>query len=73
MVERRPTLGILAHVVLLLGVLIVAFPLYVTFVASTQTADEILQAAIVGIASGFGAHDRYTHVREQIPVGVEVT
>ena len=44
MVERRPTLGILAHVVLLLGVLIVAFPLYVTFVASTQTADEILQA-----------------------------
>jgi len=44
MVERRPTLGILAHVVLLLGVLIVAFPLYVTFVASTQTADQILQA-----------------------------
>jgi sn-glycerol 3-phosphate transport system permease protein len=44
MVERRPTLGILAHVVLLLGVLIVAFPLYVTFVASTQTAEEILQA-----------------------------
>ena len=44
MVERRPTLGILAHLVLLLGVLIVAFPLYVTFVASTQTAEEILQA-----------------------------
>ena len=44
MVERRPTLGILAHVVLLLGVLLVAFPLYVTFVASTQTAEEILQA-----------------------------
>ncbi|WOB07331.1 sn-glycerol-3-phosphate ABC transporter permease UgpE [Piscinibacter gummiphilus] len=44
MVERRPTLGILAHVVLILGVLIVAFPLYVTFVASTQTANEILQA-----------------------------
>ena len=44
MVERRPALGILAHVVLLLGVLLVAFPLYVTFVASTQTAEEILQA-----------------------------
>jgi sn-glycerol 3-phosphate transport system permease protein len=43
-VERRPTLGILAHVVLLLGVAIVAFPLYVTFVASTQTAEEILHA-----------------------------
>ncbi len=44
MVERRPTLGILAHVVLILGVLVVAFPLYVTFVASTQTAAEIVQA-----------------------------
>ena len=44
MVERRPTLGILAHVVLLLGVAVVAFPLYVTFVASTQTAQDILQS-----------------------------
>ena len=44
MVERRPLLGLLAHAVLVLGVAVVAFPLYVTFVASTQTADEILQA-----------------------------
>ncbi|ARN22247.1 sn-glycerol-3-phosphate ABC transporter permease UgpE [Piscinibacter gummiphilus] len=44
MVERRPTLGILAHVVLILGVIIVAFPLYVTFVASTQTAQDIVNA-----------------------------
>jgi len=43
-VERRPTLGILAHVVLILGVIIVAFPLYVTFVASTQTAQDIVNA-----------------------------
>jgi sn-glycerol 3-phosphate transport system permease protein len=44
MVERRPTLGILAHLVLLLGVAIVAFPLYVTFVASTLTPEEIVHA-----------------------------
>ncbi|MBX3604255.1 MAG: sn-glycerol-3-phosphate ABC transporter permease UgpE [Piscinibacter sp.] len=44
MVERRPTLGILAHAVLILGVALVAFPLYVTFIASTQTAQEILQS-----------------------------
>ena len=44
MVERRPTLGILAHVVLLLGVMIVAFPVYLAFVASTHTAQEIVQA-----------------------------
>ncbi len=44
MVERRPGLNLLTHVVLVLGVLIVAFPLYVTFVASTQTAEAIVQA-----------------------------
>ena len=43
MVERRGTLGILAHVVLILGVLIVAFPVYLTFVASTHTASEVVQ------------------------------
>ena len=44
MVERRATLGILAHGIMLLGVLIVAFPLYLAFVASTHTAQEIVQA-----------------------------
>ncbi|WP_198969784.1 sn-glycerol-3-phosphate ABC transporter permease UgpE [Xylophilus sp. ASV27] len=44
MVERRLTAGILAHVVVLLGVAIVAFPLYLAFVASTHTAQEIVQA-----------------------------
>jgi sn-glycerol 3-phosphate transport system permease protein len=43
MVERRPTLGILAHAVMILGVLIVAFPLYIAFIASTHTAQAILQ------------------------------
>jgi sn-glycerol 3-phosphate transport system permease protein len=44
MVERRASLGILAHAVMILGVLIVAFPLYLAFVASTHTAQEIVQA-----------------------------
>jgi sn-glycerol 3-phosphate transport system permease protein len=44
MVERRPTLGILAHAVLLLGVAIVAFPVYLTLVAATHTAEAIVQA-----------------------------
>jgi len=44
MVERRPTLGILAHVVLLLGVLIIAFPVYVAFVASTHTVADVIKA-----------------------------
>jgi sn-glycerol 3-phosphate transport system permease protein len=44
MVERHPILNVVSHLVLGLGVLIIAFPLYVTFVASTQTADAIVQA-----------------------------
>jgi sn-glycerol 3-phosphate transport system permease protein len=44
MVEKRGTKGILAHVVMVLGVLVVAFPIYLAFVASTHTAQEIVQA-----------------------------
>ena len=44
MVERRPLLRLLAHAVMLLGVLIVAFPLYLAFVASTHSAQDIVQA-----------------------------
>ena len=43
MVERRASLGMLAHAVMILGMLIVAFPLYLAFVASTHTAQEIVQ------------------------------
>ncbi|WP_218510474.1 sn-glycerol-3-phosphate ABC transporter permease UgpE [Variovorax sp. dw_308] len=44
MVERRASHGILAHVVMVLGVFIVAFPIYLAFVASTHTAQDIVQA-----------------------------
>ncbi len=44
MVENRPWLTLFSHVVLIIGVLVVAFPLYVTFVASTLTVEQILQA-----------------------------
>lgn len=43
MVERRPLATALSHVVLVLGVLVIAFPLYITFVASTHTAQDIVQ------------------------------
>jgi sn-glycerol 3-phosphate transport system permease protein len=44
MVERRPLLTVFTHIVLILGVLVIAFPLYLTFVASTHTTQEIMQA-----------------------------
>jgi sn-glycerol 3-phosphate transport system permease protein len=42
MVENRPIADFLSHVVLVAGVAIIAFPLYVTFVASTLTYDQII-------------------------------
>ena len=42
MVENRPWLTFMSHAVLILGVLAVAFPLYVTFVASTLSLKEIM-------------------------------
>ena len=42
MVENRPWMTFFYYVTLTLGVLVVAFPLYVTFVASTLTLDQIL-------------------------------
>jgi len=42
MVENRPWLTFAAHAILLVGVAIVALPLYVTFVASTLTLEQIL-------------------------------
>src|SRR5699024_9312292 len=44
MIERRPYLDFFTHLILILGVLVVAFPLYVTIVASTQTAQEVARA-----------------------------
>jgi sn-glycerol 3-phosphate transport system permease protein len=43
MVERRPWLDFLSHAILIVGVLIVAFPIYITFVASTHTVDAVVQ------------------------------
>ena len=39
MVERRPLLQLLSHLVLLLGVIVIALPVYITFVASTRSTD----------------------------------
>ncbi len=44
MIERRPVLDFITHLVLILGVVVIALPLYITFVASTQTAAEVARA-----------------------------
>ena len=42
MVENRPWLNVVSHAVLIAGILVISFPLYVTFVASTRSLDDIL-------------------------------
>ena len=43
MVENRPWVTYLTHIMLVVGVLIMAFPIYLTFVASTHTLPELLE------------------------------
>jgi sn-glycerol 3-phosphate transport system permease protein len=52
MVENRPIANAISHLVLVLGVLIVAFPVYITFVASTQTAEQIVQNVPMSLLPG---------------------
>jgi sn-glycerol 3-phosphate transport system permease protein len=43
MVENRPLSTLLAHLVLIVGILVVAFPIYYTFVASTLSVAQIMR------------------------------
>jgi sn-glycerol 3-phosphate transport system permease protein len=43
MIENRPLSTLVAHLALILGIVIVAFPIYYTFVASTLPVQEILR------------------------------
>ncbi len=59
MVENRPAATALAHLVLMLGVLIIAFPVYITFIASTHTAEEIVQHVPMSLLPGNNMIESY--------------
>ena len=42
MVENRPIGRMVTHASLIIGVLIILFPIYIAFVASTHQADDLL-------------------------------
>ena len=46
MIEKRPIANLVGHLMLIIGIIIVAFPIYYTFVASTMTSSEILRPPI---------------------------
>ena len=43
MIERNRWLDVVSHAVLIMGVLVVVFPVYVAWVASTHTMDEVIK------------------------------
>ena len=49
----------LSHLTLILGVLIVAFPVYITFVATTQTAEQIVQQVPMSLLPGDNMLESY--------------
>jgi sn-glycerol 3-phosphate transport system permease protein len=59
MIERRPLTDFAAHAVLIIGVAIVAFPLYLALVASTQTAQEIAQSRPISLLPGSHMAETY--------------
>lgn len=44
MIEKRPLSSLIGHLILILGIIIVAFPIYYTFIASTMSSIEIIRA-----------------------------
>ncbi|CAB1060556.1 Glycerol-3-phosphate ABC transporter, permease protein UgpE (TC 3.A.1.1.3) [Olavius sp. associated proteobacterium Delta 1] len=75
MVQNRPFLTVLTHAVLVLAIIIVLFPIYITFVASTHEASDVLMT----VQGWFGSSlvENYTTVLQAgksttggIPVGI---
>lgn len=46
MVENRPWLTVMAHLILILGLIVIAFPVWMTFVASTHDTQTMLQSPV---------------------------
>ena len=59
MIERRPVATFVSHLVLMLGVAVVAFPLLLALVASTQSAQEIAQSRPLSLMPGSNFLDTY--------------
>ncbi len=59
MVERRPALTLLSHLILLVGVLVIVFPVYVTFIGSTQTAEQVATSNPLSLLPGGNVVESY--------------
>ncbi len=69
MIENRPWLNAFSHLVLILGVAVIALPLWVALVASTQTAQEVVRAPL-SLLPGVHFLENY---RQVLFAGMETT
>jgi sn-glycerol 3-phosphate transport system permease protein len=58
MVENRPLLAFLSHLMLILGVVVIAFPVYIAIIASTRGPNDFM-SGVVPLLPGPHAFDNY--------------
>lgn len=59
MVQRTPILDFFSHLVLVIGVVVIFFPIYVTFIGSTQTAQQISSSVPISLLPGDNIVESY--------------
>jgi sn-glycerol 3-phosphate transport system permease protein len=59
MIQRNPILDFFSHLILILGVVVVFFPIYVTFIGSTQTAQQIQSSNPISLLPGSNFLESY--------------
>jgi sn-glycerol 3-phosphate transport system permease protein len=59
MVQRTPILDFFTHLILAIGVVVVFFPIYVTFIGSTQTAQQISTSNPISLIPGTNMLESY--------------
>jgi sn-glycerol 3-phosphate transport system permease protein len=61
MIENRPVLSFLAHLVLIVGVVVVAFPVYIALIASTHGPNDFM-SGIIPLTPGGNGWNTYSQM-----------
>ncbi|MEH3111677.1 MAG: sn-glycerol-3-phosphate ABC transporter permease UgpE, partial [Agrobacterium cavarae] len=67
MIEKRPIANGIGHLILIIGIIIVAFPIYYTFIASSMTSQDIIRPPMSLLPGGH----LIENYREAVAGGVE--
>ncbi len=59
MIQKNPILDFFSHLILIIGVVVVFFPIYVTFIGSTQTATQIMTSNPISLMPGNNFMESY--------------